>query len=334
MNETNELLNNYTKLKHIDILYSNITRINFDIKPLTSENWISETNIPYVATSYLLDSYSCLPDRPDMAFTFLWKSINNCYKTLGTKKILNSLEPNTRLSDSLGIDYLIAEINNKKNDVVSANYNIISLINEYVKVIPLKPFKFLSNQILKGYVMEDAGIPNLLIGSTYSSFKKSYPDLYQKIVNTYGQSYKAISNPTVINQKVNLRITDIKKSKSIPESLAEKLKDLFENRTTTVQNSGGTNSYTLSIADDKAMIGLLIKTLLYSIRNNSVHGNLVSRLNSDYVNNESLKTAINIYFLGHMFLSLAFYVNNEIVLADLKINEENLNILKQINNCT
>ncbi|REG88564.1 hypothetical protein [Flavobacterium aquicola] len=334
MNETTELLNDYTKQKHIDILYSNITRINFNIKPITSENWINETNIPYIATSYLLDSYSCLHDRPDMAFTFLWKSINNCYKTLGINKILNSTDPNIRLSDALGIDYLIDEINNKKNDVVSVNYNIISLINEYAKVIPLKPFKFLSNQILKGYVMEEAGIPNLLIGSTYSSFKKSYPDIYQKIVNTYGQSYKAISNPTVIDQKVNLGITDLKKSKSIPKSLAEKLKDLFENRTTTVQNSGGANSYTLSITDDKIMIRLLIKTLLYSIRNNSVHGNLVSRLNSDYVNNESLKTAINIYFLGHMFLSLALYVNNEIAIADLKTNEENLNILKQINNCT
>ena len=334
MSETNDLLRNYTQKNHIDILYSNINRIDFDIKPLSSTSWENGTSLPYVATSYLLDSYSCLPDRPDMAFTFLWKSINNCYKKIGTQIILNSSNTNTRLSDSLGIDYLIDEINKKKNDAISTNYSLISLINEYVKVLPIKPFKFLANQILKGYIMEDAGIPNLLIGSTYSSFKKTYSDLYQKIISTYGQAYKAICTPSIINNEVELGITDLHKSKTIPESLANKLKDLLDNRTTTITSSGGSNPITLSISDDKQLIALLIKTFLYSIRNNSVHGNLVSRLNSDYVNNDSLKTAINIYFLGHLFLSLAFYVNNEIGLSDLKINEDNLSVLKQINNCT
>src|SRR5690606_13439302 len=290
-------------------------------------------NIPYVATSYLLDSYSCLPRRPDMAFTFLWKSINNCYKTIAIKKILNSSNPNKRLTDSLALDYLIKEINNKKTDEISSNYRIIDLLNDYTKEIPLKPFKFLGNQILKGYVMEEAGIPNLLIGSTYSSFKNAYPSLYQNIVNTYGQAYKAISNPTIVNDKVELNISNLHKSKSIPESLALKLKELFENKTTVLQNSGGTNSYTLTI-NDKEFLSLLIKTLLYSIRNNSVHGNVVSRLNSNYVNIDSLKTAINVYFLGHVFLSLAFYVNNEMTLADLELNKENLNVLQQINTCT
>lgn len=333
MSETNDLLNNYSKEEHINVLYSNVTFIDFNISSIKSSNWTIGKNIPYVATSYLLDSYSCLPHRPDMAFTFLWKSINNCYKTIAVKKILNSSNPNERLTDSLGLDFLIEEINNKKTDVISSNYRIIDLLNDCAKEIPLKPFKFLGNQILKGYVMEEAGIPNLLIGSTYSSFKKSYPILYQNIINSYGQAYKAISNPTRVNDKVELNITNLHKSKSIPESLAQKLKDLFENKTTIVQNSRGTNSYTLTI-NDKEFLSLLIKTLLYSIRNNSVHGNVVSRLNSDYVNSDSLKTAINIYFLGHVFLSLAFYVNNDITLSDLEVNKDNLNILKQINNCT
>ena len=331
MKETNDLLANYTKEKHIDVLYSSITKIAFNIKPLTSVNWTSDS-LPYIATSYLLDSYSCLPERPDMAFTYLWKSINNCYKTLATNKILNSDSQNTRLTDSLGIDYLVTEINDKKNDLISPNHSVISLINEYVKIIPIKPFKFLSNQILKGYILEEKGIPNLLIGSTYSSFKKSHPHIFEKIINTYGQSYKGISNPTIINGVVDLGISNTQKSKSIPGSLAKKLKELFENRTTTIQDSSESITYTLNLANDKEMISLLLKTLLYSIRNNSVHGNLVSRLNSNYVNNDTLKTAIHIYFIGHFFLSLAFYANNDFELTDLKTNEENLNLLRQLIN--
>lgn len=333
MSETNNLLNNYSKEDHINVLYSNITLKDFNISSVKSSNWTIESNIPYVATSHLLDSYSCLPDRPDMAFTFLWKSINSCYKTIAVKKILNSNKPNERLTDSLGLDYLIEEINNKKTGIISSNYSIIDLLNDYAKEIPLKPLKFLANQILKGYVMEDAGIPNLLIGSTYFSFRSGYPSLFQNIINSYGQAYRAISNPTRLNDKVELNITDLRKSKSIPESLAQKLKDLLVSKTVIVHNSGRTSSYTLTISD-KEFLSLMIKTLLYSIRNNSVHGNVVSRLSSDYVSNDSLNTAINIYFLGHVFLSLAFYINNDILLSELELNIENLKILKQINNCT
>ena len=41
--------------------------------------------IPYVLRTHLLDSYYCLPERPDMAFTFLWKCINNTYSNYQRK---------------------------------------------------------------------------------------------------------------------------------------------------------------------------------------------------------------------------------------------------------
>lgn len=331
MSKTNDLLRNYTKEKHTQALYSNFQRIEFNIIPISSQRWEDGNNLPYIATSYLLDSYSCLPYRPDMAFTFLWKSINNCYSRIGKRIILNSNAQNTRLTDKQGIDYLVDEIHKKRNDVISTNHTLINLINEYVKILPIKPFKFLANQILKGYVLEKANIANLLIGSTYSSFKRSYPLLYNKITESYGEAYRSICTPKIKNNEVDLGISDDYKSIKISDSLASKLKDLFIYKTTTIQNSDHSISYTLSISDNQ-LIALLVNPFLYSIRNNSVHGNSVSRLNSKYVNVDSLKTAINIYFLGHLFLSFGFYVNNEIDLSDLKINEENLSILKRINN--
>lgn len=330
MGETLNILNNYSREAHNNTLYNNINPIPFSINSIKSSLWSIEENIPYVATSHLLDSYSCLPQRPDMAFTFLWKSINNCYKKISTNKILNSGITNVRLTDSQGIDNLIEEIDNIKSNNISSTYTIINLINEYSGLITTKPCKFLSNQILKGYVMKEAGIPNFMIGGTYSSFKTANVDLHNKIVSTYGQAYKTISNPTLIHNKVDLGITDLQKGKTIPESLANKIKELIVNRYSTIQNSGRTTSFNLRITSDKQLLELLIKTILYSIRNNSVHGNLASRLNSDYVNSDSLKTAIYIYFLGHFILSLAMYINQEIELTDLKVNIENLELLKTL----
>jgi hypothetical protein len=334
MKNSIELLYNYSKEEHHNLLYSTINSIDFSINTINSqnwkdENWLSTNQIPFVALTHLLDSYGCLPKRPDMAFTFLWKSINNTYKKLGTEKRV-AASNRGRFTDSDGINYLIEGIDNIKDARITQEYNVMELIDEYVKIIPLKPLKFISNYILKGNSMENSNILPILIGSSYSSFKKNHRDTFDKIKSTYGVVYNGISNPSVINNKCDLNITDIQKSKSLPESLAKKLKDLIINKNALITNSSENQNYTLSISNNNEYLTFLIKTILYSIRNNSVHGNLVSRLNSEFASTKSLKTAIYIYFLGHLILSLGLYINNEIKLDDLKSNIENLELLKTL----
>lgn len=334
MMESINLLNNYTKEGHNNLLYATIKPIPFSIITIKSENWKNETwlltnKVPYVVLTHLLDSYDCLPERPDMAFTFLWKSINNTYKNLGTRKRVSTLSKK-RLSDSDGINYLIDEINNIKNLPITAHYTVINLIEEYVKIIPIKPFKFISNFILKGNTMENSGILPILRGSSYSSFKKNHKDIFDKIKITYGNVYNGISLPTIVGSECNLNINDLRKSNSLPKSLAGKLRELLINKASTISASNQNQSYTLSLSNDKEYLTFIIKTILYSIRNNSVHGNIVSRLNSEFASDESLKTAIYIYFLGHLILTLGLYINKEITIEDLSINIRNIELLKTI----
>lgn len=61
-----------------------------------------------------------------------------------------------------------------------------------------------------------------------------------------------------------------------------------------------------------------------------LNGNIGSRLNIAYVNQASLKSSTYVYFLGHAFLSFALYCNNDLELEDLKVNIENLNLLKSL----
>ncbi|SEA76765.1 hypothetical protein [Pedobacter hartonius] len=328
------LLNNYTREEHLKALYSDIKKIDHSITPIYSNNWINEiwlsnNRVPAVALSSLIDSYYCLPDRPDMAFTYLWMSINNTYNSIATKHKLTESQTNL-LKESEAIDTFIKKINLIKNEPLTGNLTLLDLLNEYVKLIPVKTLKFVSNHILKGSASEGAGIPTFLISSSFKTFKKSFPNIYQSIFYTYGSSYSRISAPTVVNNYVDLGITDLQKSKSIPVSLANKLKELIVNKTTQMSNSVSNQSYTAIFNSDEEFINFIFRIILYSIRNNSVHGNVVQRLNSEYKNLDSLKASNYIYYLGHLFLSLGLYINGDINIQDLTINVDNLDKLRDI----
>jgi hypothetical protein len=330
------ILNNYTKENHLQELYREINPINFSIEPLYSINWsdsiwLQTHEIPYVALTNLMDSYYCLPERPDMAFTHIWKSINNSYLKLGkTDRV--SKKNNSKLNDSDGIEYLVSAIESVKNRQITPSLTVIELLNQYIDIIPLKSLKFISNFILKGYAIEKAGLNKVLNSSSHNSFRSKHPVIYNSIVQTYGESYKKITAPTENIFKAKMNIVNKHKSKSIPESLSLKLLELMRTRNTIISNSDGTVSHNLSLADDTAFIDLIIRIILYSIRNNSVHGNLVSRLNSEFVNQESLKNSIYIYFLAHFILSLSLYVNSDIQLTELEVNIRNLKLLNRLIN--
>jgi hypothetical protein len=328
------VLNNYTKESHIENLYSEISKIDFRMEPLYSTNWTNATwltnnEVPYVALTNLMDSYYCLQERPDMAFTHIWKSINNSYLKLGKKDIIatNSAK---KLNDSDGITYLVNSIESVKNQNITPTLTIIELINQYIEIIPLKSLKFVTNFILKGYAIEQAGLNKVLNSSSHNSFRTNHPVIYNSIVSTYGESYKRITNPTIKKFKAELNILDQQKSKYIPNSLSLKLQELMISRTAIINDSAGANPQTLSLTNDVEFLDVIIRIILYSVRNNSVHGNLVSRLNSEFVNADSLKNSIYIYFLAHLILSLGLYVNGEVLLAELEVNIRNLNTLKNL----
>ena len=60
--------------------------------------------ITYILKTHLLDSYYCLPERPDMAFTFLWKCMNNIYSTYQRKNSTD--DTRNSISDSALLEFI------------------------------------------------------------------------------------------------------------------------------------------------------------------------------------------------------------------------------------
>ncbi|MFA8437274.1 MAG: hypothetical protein ACEPOZ_22430 [Marinifilaceae bacterium] len=353
MSEVNyvKLLSKYSREKHLKSFLANFSKIDFKINPIINTNWndpiwMENNQMPYIALTHLIDSYYCLPERPDMAFTYIWKAINNSYvkfaKNTKITKILHNAANNIDLSnreyrelntltDSEGIIIFKESIFNHRNDIIKDGISIMNLLKNYISLIPLKTLRFISNIILKGYVVDNQQFPTLTNNSSYFTIKKNYLDLYDAIVNTYGISYKNISNPVLNGIKIKIGIvdTDENKSRAIIHSLSLKIKELLTNQETVFSNSDSTINITINLSDEE-LIDFMLRVVLYTIRNNSVHGNVVERLNSDYANKDSLKASIYVYFLAHYFLSLGLYINNEINLSDLAPNIDNLNELNRI----
>ena len=98
--------------------------------------------------------------------------------------------------------------------------------------MPDKTFHYVASYMLKGYAMETNGIAKKYRASSYNSLKQKISSLSDILDNAYGKSYCQISNPTLVNNEVNLGITNANKEKSrdITHSFGIKLRALMLGR--------------------------------------------------------------------------------------------------------
>ena len=323
---TVDLLKNYDKTKHLKITSnSNIKKINLNY--LFSDKWNQKKNIPYVVKTHLLDSYYCLPERPDMAFTFLWKSINSSYTEL---YILKKPNEEKRLSDTIAIQMLNSVIIKNFDSKINLEINVELLLKKYMSKIPIKLTKFVSNYLLKNYVLE-IKYPSKqyvkYISSSFTSFRKQFPEIYNAIINTYGSAYEKITNPEIDDKghiSLNIKKEDEEKSRKIIHSLAITIKELLIKRQITIE-SDTTEPFTLDLTKNIDYINFITINLLYAIRNNTIHGKIASRLNSKTKNKESYFSSVYLYLLGYMILSISLYELDYINATDLEVNLKNFN---------
>lgn len=349
MEDSLNLLKDYTHQKHTEQLKSKdalgtfldptrLRRIYNDA--WTNETWLNRNQVPYESLTYLLDAYSCIPNRPDMGFAFLWMSINNTYKKVFLKS--NVIAP---ANDDNCIKQTLLELESRLNHVVEYNgnhYSLLKIIEMYTEKMPLKTYRFIANYILKGSTIESAGFPYKYHIRSYGTFKKNFGSLERKIANTYYAGFTAICSPRMApdNSKVELQIdqtdeTKRKKSRTIPNSLAKKLKTLLQTRSVDIykdiEKEDGTKERVsvekLTIDSNYEYINFVFRIILYSIRNNSFHGNIAARLNSKHAVGGSVNASNYIFLLGHLFLTLFMYCSGELDLQQLAINLENLEFL-------
>ena len=331
------MLNNYSKDEHLRLMKGTL---NLDysklssIKPIYSERWNEDIlTVPYVAKSHIIDSYYSLPERPDIAFTCLWKAINNSYSNYYLKQVHNNYNCK-QLSDSKSLEKIIEHISNDANKTFSfdsENYTIEELVNLYINNIPDKIYKFVASYILKGMAITDpsvTGISEIYALSSYKTFKNKFNDIHNIIENTYGVKYRGICNLSISSDKtcVNYGISDSNKNKSraLIHNLSLKLKELLAGNGCQLQNKDSGYKGKIELLSFQERLSFLIFIILYSVRNNNTHGNVASRMNSEHANSESFKASEYVYLLGHMFLSLIMYRNGDLNLDDLGFNIANL----------
>lgn len=349
MEDSLKLLKDYTHQKHTEQLKAkdalgtllDTTRLRrIYNEAWENEAWLRSNQVPYESLTYLLDAYSCLPQRPDMGFAFLWMSINNSYKKVFLKSSV--IAP---ANDDPCIKQTITELESRLNHVVEYNgnqYTILKIIEMYIEKMPLKTYRFIANYILKGKTIQSAGFPYKYHIRSFVTFKKHFPSLESKIANTYSAGFTAICSPKMApdNSKVELHIDQNdemkrKKSRTIPNSLAKKLKTLLQTRKVDIykdtEEEDGTKERvpveTLTIDSNYDFLNFVFRIILYSIRNNSFHGNIAARLNSKHAVGGSVNSSNYIFLLGHLFLTLFMYCSGDLDIQHLAINLENLNFL-------
>lgn len=324
-----QLLEFYDKEKHDLVIKKQIKKEqDFIMIPLFSQKWKTDNKIiPYYITTYLLDAYYHIPERPDISFLFFWECINNLYNDLQFP-----IERNDPYSDSNGIILLSEELNSeieKEYIINGKTYNLESMFSKLIIKCPLKAYNFISSYILKGYAIEQK-IDNPKIkdlNPTYSSFKKKCP-FYNIIVESYGKAYCNICSPVRDGDLINLNISDKTRSIQIIQSLSKKLKELIENGTTKITFLDN-HSENITMTKDKR-IPFLLRHLLYAVRCNNFHGNVASRLNSIYANEDSYEVSKFLCILSYFFINISLIhekkMNEYDFVCSLKLLDLNYNI--------
>ncbi|MFZ3053340.1 MAG: hypothetical protein WA099_08015 [Sulfuricurvum sp.] len=315
-----ELLKTYDREAHLKRIN---VQSNFELEYLFSKKWKKDEDIPYVLKTHLLDSYYCLPERPDMAFTFLWKCINNIYSSYHRK---NSVD--VEIGDAILLDYMIKGISSKLSATITCDRDsltLLELIEKFILKTPDKITKFIANYILKSYAIEMTIKDNRFVSSSFNTFKSKkngFEDIYKIIIEAYGSKYLTLVNPKIFNGDVEMQISNPDTNKKIIDSLAGKIKNLLLNKETEILTNDG-KSHILKFSNNEQYIRFIVKNILYAIRNNTIHGKIASRLNSKYKNDASFESSKFVYLLGYLFLSLMLFVNDDLLAEDLCFNLEN-----------
>ena len=286
MNKENllQLVKSYSKEAHDIFLPKCQCEFFNKMEYIYDAAWENNDCAPYEILTYLADCYYSLPQRPDLASLFCWQAINNSYNEI---LILNNAR---RLMDARGIEKLIDLILNNSGKYLSVLHNYAEKLNE-------KIFHFVASYLLKGYVCDHYGVLECVIPSAYTSVIKNMPELKRILDNSYGKAFVSITNPVISNARLKLNIvpSDTTKGINIRRSFSRSLKDLLDKHETKINDFQSRQERQYCI-DDKDELFFLLCGILYASRCNNFHGNVPSRLNTVYADENSYKSYINIFY--------------------------------------
>lgn len=334
-----EIVTGYTHARHeAQMLNKNHQRFSWhdDFKRLSPASWANTANIPYVAATGLLDAYSQLPYRPDLAFNSLWSATNSSYNDL---YLSSHLSHGGALSDSKSIDYSLQRISQQlqKNvpipvalSGITQSISILDLFKEYIKIAPDKNFNFVAQYVLRGIAADfhnsqqltpATKIREILISSAYLTFKRKFKEIHNKIANSTGIKFSALCSISESSCRTDIDFG----IKPIDGEKARKLVHATGNilRQEAIAAKLKTSSTQGSFDDHKHWLSFLVIPLLYATRNTAAHGNAASRLNSIFANGESISSSTWTFLFCYLYFSLILLCQSNININDLEPLYEN-----------
>ena len=204
-----------------------------------------------------------------------------------------------------------------------------AILEPFLKRMPDKTFHYVASYMLKGYAMEKKGIAEKYRASSYKTLKRKIPSLLDILDNAYGKLYCQISNPTLVNNEVDLGITNANKGKSraITHSFGTKLKALMlgeEVEITFCDVQGTKKTYKFTEVERMSFV---LFGILYASRCNNFHGNVAARMNSINANKDTFKMYTDMFLTEYIIL--AIHLNSQGALSDVVLNKvkKNANLM-------
>ena len=337
-----EIVTDYTPARHeAQMLPKNHQRFLWyaNFKRLRPASWANPENIPYVAATGLIDAYSQLPRRPDLAFNSLWSATNSSYNDL---YLASHLSHGAALTDTKSIEYSLERISHQLHKSISisgvvsgglSSISIRDLLTEYINIAPDKNFNFVAQYVLRGIAVESHNmrqaatttkIREILIPSAYLTFKKRFPKIHNKISNSTGLKF---SNLCTISETPCRTDVDF----GIQQANSEQARRLVHAtgkilRQEAIAANVTKSSTQIGFDDHKHWLSFLILPLLYATRNTAAHGNAASRLNSIFTNGNSISSSTWIFLFCYIYFSLILLCQSKITINDLEPLYENTRI--------
>lgn len=320
-----ELMRDYTRQKHEKRIHDSTlgSALKFgSLSYIDDPDWVVpgpaaaaklvSRPFPLKIASHLVDSYYHLPQRPDMAFAFLWMAINAAFHQLALRE--SYVANKVSISDTYGLKCTVASIKKAGSTVVGVDGRFRDLSDWFEHLIAAVPEKLLSmvaTMCVQSVAVELHNCSDRYSSLAFKGLKKREPDLTNALQSSYGAAYSALCNPAIniITRELDYALSDPGKAQEIIRSLTFDLRRLLNGEWVTMRAHKSTTQYDVHLTLS-SRLSFFVRNILYASRNNIAHGKVSSRLNSDTTKKDSYAANVYLYITGYIVLS--------VLLVDLK----------------
>jgi hypothetical protein len=155
-------------------------------------------SLPTKISSLMIDSYSHLPNRPDMAFLQLWAAFNSAFHQVGLIKAANSTPPVDAFQDEYGITSACEVFCARLGTLYSPGATpstLSSYIEKILEKIPNKLCSLIATNFLKSYSIKKSGLSSRYQSRSIDALMKKYKELGTALGGSFGDAYFALTNP-------------------------------------------------------------------------------------------------------------------------------------------